>query len=197
MNDSAGQSEKLPFMVPNREVFEIKRMGLPLDSKDNLICWLVIVLAIALQIRLSNTFLAEGLIAFGGFIGYVSMRYWLLSRRYPQPGDLIIEDGMLLVPPSVNGGMATSFEISKCIIKMNMHKGKSGDLPSSVILRIGARVVKINSLAIDLTKLEKALAARNVFVQKDYWSMGLYAISFVLITLLAFFIYLAVTGSLR
>lgn len=196
MSDNDEQLEKLPVMVPNREVFEITRMGLPLNLNDNLLCGLVIVLAIALQIRLSNTFLAEGLIAFGGFVGYLAMRYWILTRRYPEPGDLVIEDGLLSVPPSVNGGIATSFELSNCLVKMYYHKGKSGDLPSSIIFRLGAKVVKVNSLSIDLDKLEKTLTARSVFIQKDYWSMGVYALALMIIGSLAVLLYLALVGDL-
>lgn len=197
MTDCEEQSEKIPVMVPDREVLEITLLGLSLDLKDNLTCGLVIVLAIALQIRLSNTFLAEGLIVFGGIVGYISMRYWLLSRRYPEPGDLVIENGMLHIPPSVNGGLPTSFELANCIVLMNFHRGKSGDNPTSVIFRFGGRMVKINSLSIDLGKLERALVTRHVLVQKDYWYMGVYAIAFMLIAALSFFFYLIVTGGLR
>ncbi|HAE38620.1 MAG TPA: hypothetical protein DCG57_08275 [Candidatus Riflebacteria bacterium] len=196
MSDKDEQPEKLPVMAPNREVFEVTRLGLPLDLKDNLICGLVIVFAIALQVRLNKTFLAEGLIAFAAFIGYVAMRYWVLTRRYPEPGDLVIEDGLLSVPPSLNGGIASSFELSNCFVKMYFHKGKSGDLPSSIIFRLGAKVVKINSLSIDLGKLEKALTARSVFIQKDYWSMGVYALALMIIGSLAVLLYLALTGDL-
>ncbi|PKL43806.1 MAG: hypothetical protein CVV41_08560 [Candidatus Riflebacteria bacterium HGW-Riflebacteria-1] len=196
MSDNDEQLEKLPVMVPNREVFEITRMGLPLKLNDNLLCGLVIVLAIALQIRLSKTFLAEGLIAFGGFIGYVAMRYWVLTRRYPEPGDMIIEDGMLRVPASVNGGIATTFELSNCIVKMYLHKGKSGDIPSSISFRLGAKEVKVNSFAIDLYKFEKTLLARGVFIQKDYWSMGVYALALMIIGSLAVLLYLAMAGDL-
>ncbi len=185
-SDDFDSAEKLPVMPPNREVFEITRMGLPLNLKDNLVCGMVIALAIALQIRLSHTFLAEGLIAFGGFIGYVAMRYWLLTRRYPDPGDLVVENGVVRFPGSINGGQADSFDLANCSIKLFVNKGKSGDSATSIVFRHGLQAVRINSLSVDLDKLEKALTARGVFVQKEHWQMGLYVVAFMLIAILIF-----------
>ena len=179
-------AEKLPVMPPDRAVFEITRMGLPLNLKDNLICGLVIVLAIDLQIRLSHTFLAEGLIAFAGFIGYVAMRYWLLTRRYPEPGDLVIENGVIYFPASVNGGLTDSFQLFNCIVKFYLSRGKSGVSRTSVEFRHGLQVVRINSLSIDLDQLEKALTARGISIQREYWQIGFYAVGFLIIAILIF-----------
>jgi hypothetical protein len=185
-SDDFDSAEKLPVMPPNREVFEITRLGLPLELQGNLVCFMVIVLAIALQIRLSHTFLAEGIIAFGGFIGYVAMRYWLLTRRYPTPGDLVIENGVIYFPASVNGGLADSFELSNCIVKFYVNQGKSGPSKTSVEFRHGLQVVRINSLSLDLDQLDKALAARGVSIQREFWQIGLYAVGFMFIAILVF-----------
>lgn len=189
-SDELDSAEKLPVMPPNREVFEITRMGLPMSLKDNLLCGLVIVLAIGLQIRLSHTFLAEGLIAFAGFIGYVAMRYWLLTRRYPTPGDLVIEDGVIYFPASVNGGQADSFDLSNCIVKFYVNRGKSGVSKTSVEFRHGLQVVKINSLSIDLDQLDKALTALGVSIQREFWQMGLYVVGVLLIAILTFIVFM-------
>jgi hypothetical protein len=191
LSESIEQSEKPLIIVPDREVFEITRMGLPLDLKDNLINAMVIALAIALQIRLSHTFLAEGLIAFAGFIGYVAMRYWLLTRRYPEPGDLVIEKGMIDIPASVNGGQPVSFDLSSCSVKFFVNKGKSGDSATSVVFWQGLQTVRINSLSLDLSKLEKALTTRGVFIHKEYWQVGLYVVAVMLVAILIFFVFMA------
>jgi hypothetical protein len=77
-----------------------------------------------------------------------------------------------------------------------LHKGKSGDIPSSISFRLGAKEVKVNSFAIDLYKFEKTLLARGVFIQKDYWSMGVYALALMIIGSLAVLLYLAMAGDL-
>jgi len=188
---SIEESAKPLIMAPDRQIFEITRMGLPLSLKDNLVCGMVIVLAIVLQIRLSHTFLAEGLIAFAGFVGYIAMRYWLLTRRYTEPGDLVIENGILYIPASVNAGQAESFDLANCSIKFFVNKGKSGDSATSVVFRHGLLAVRINSLSIDLDKLEKALTARGIFVQKEYWQIGLYALAIMLVAILIFIVFVA------
>lgn len=196
MNDDQEQEKKQLFMVPDREVFEITRMGLPLNLNDNLTCGLVIVLAIALQIRLSGTFWAEGTIAFLGFIGYISLRYWLLRRRYPEPGELIIDGSQLHLPASVNGGVDDSFELSNCVVKIYIMGGRSQSY-SSIVFRHGCQQAKINWLAIELTKLEKALLAHKVYAQKEIWTPAVYALAFMVLALVALAVYLMLTGGLH
>lgn len=191
MIDNDEQPAKPVVIAPDREVFAITRLGLPLNLKDNLLCGLVIVLAITLQARLSHTFLAEGLIAFAGFIGYVAMRYWILTRRCPDPGELIIDEGILYVPASINGGHSDSFALSECTVKFSYNKGKSGDIATSVVFRHGAETIKINSFGVNLGKLEQALKARNVPVTREYWQMGLYVAGFILLAALMLFAYVA------
>lgn len=197
MSDSENEEDSgRPFMVPDREVFEITRMGLPLDLKDNLICGLVILLAISLQIRLSGTFWAEGLIGFGGFIGYVSMRYWLLRRRYAEPGELVIDAARLHLPASVNGGVDDSVDLVNCTAKIYVMSGRSTSY-SSIVIRHGFQQVKINWLGLELSKLEKALLARNVRVQQEIWTPALYALAFAGVALAFLLVYLVLSGAMR
>jgi len=140
MNERIEEAKKPVGLMPSREIFEITRMGLPLSLRDNIVCFLVIVLAVALQIRLSHTFLAEGFIAFAGFIGYLAMRYWLLTRRYPQPGDLVIDHDTVQIPASINNGQPVSFSVAGCSIKFYVNRGRHGESFTSVVSGMVSRL---------------------------------------------------------
>lgn len=156
-------------MPPEREFFAVRLIGLPLGLKDNLICSLVIVLAIALQVHFQNTLAGEGWFALFGFVGYVAFRLWLLNRRYPDPGDLLINDGFIVFPASLNRGASEKILLADFDrIRVNIFIGRGGSkLPVSIQFFRGLREYKANWLAIDLPELERALQKRNLPVTRE------------------------------
>ncbi len=175
-----------------RSVFAVKLLGLPLNGHDNLICCMVIVLAVLLQIRLQHTFLGEGWLALLGFVGYVALRLWLLNRRYPDPGEIILEADHINLPGSLNAGKPEMIlfrdlkSVNACFFKT---KGGGQNL-ISLEFGTGFRSYCVNWLAADLNVLERELIRRGVRVKRVSGAyeqaIGLGLVAFVMILLLLF-----------
>lgn len=167
---------------PRRRIFEIGRFGLPLDLSDNVVCSLVILLAIALQVRFNNTFLGEGWLALLGFLGYLGIRYWLLKRRYPSIDELVVDEAEIFLPACIGGRVERkiSFEDIKKI-EVHIMKGRNFDSHSSLVIFAGQDRVKINWLSVELGNLEKELQARGLKVQRKTWNPAIY---FMVVTLI-------------
>lgn len=182
MNLESEKSENNGLLRPVS--FPVGRLGLPLSFNDNLVCALVILLAIALQVRLHNTLLGEGWFALLGFIGYVAIRLWYLRRRYPDPGDLIVAKDEIIVPASLNNGNATVIHFHDLKrVEVFIFKGRHSNPFTSVVLFSGRETVRINWLALELNKLERELIARNIPVTRTQWSAEKYVLAFALICL--------------
>lgn len=151
---------------PQRNVFAVKLLGLPLNLKDNLACGLMIVLAILLQIRFQNTLLGEGWFALIGFVGYVGIRLWFLNRRYPNPGELILEADCMHLPESLNFGQEESLrfaDLTRVVAWYFQTKGGGKNL-TSIEFSVGDKSYRVNWLAVDLNLLERALQRRGIRV---------------------------------
>ncbi len=177
---------------PVRNVFAVKLLGLPLNRHDNLICFMVIVLAVFLQIRLQHTFLGEGWLALLGFIGYVALRLWLLSRRHPEPGEIVLEADRISLPGSLNAGKPEIILLSDLkVVTARFFKTKGGGQNlTSIEFDTGFRSYCVNWLAADLNILERELIRRGIKVVRvagtyeQVISFGL--VAFVLLLLLIF-----------
>ncbi len=155
-----------PLKPPQRDVFVVKLLGLPLNLKENLVCGLVIVLAILLQIRFQNTLWGEGWFALIGFVGYVAIRLWFLNRRYPAPGELILEEESMRLPESLNYGLAETVrfaDLTRVIAWYFQTKGGGQNL-TSIEFSAGNKNYRVNWLAIDLNVLTRALQRRGIKV---------------------------------
>lgn len=156
-------------LPPDRIFLEIGRLGLPLGPKDNIVCGLAIVLAVAMHLRLQNTWLGEGWFVLVGFIGYVALRLWFLNRRYPDAGDLLVESTGITFPASVNFGQIETVEFTKLDrIQARVFKSRSGENLASIEFFCGLKKFKVNWLAVDLNKLERFLLQHNQRVTRIY-----------------------------
>ncbi|NCB38587.1 MAG: hypothetical protein EOM80_07445 [Erysipelotrichia bacterium] len=176
-------------LPPDREFFAVRLIGLPLGLKDNLICSLVIVLAVALQVRFQNTLAGEGWFALLGFVGYVALRLWLLNRRYADPGELLIDEGCIVFPASLNWGTSEKVSLAEFDkIRVNIFIGRGGSkLPASIEFFSGLRYYKISWLAIDLPELERALQKRNLPVTREVMYLApVLLFIFIIVVLLLF-----------
>lgn len=182
------QSSEMP-LPPDREVFAVRLIGLPLGFRDNLICSLVILLAIILQVRFQNTLAGEGWFALLGFIGYAGFRLWLVNRRYPDPGELLIEEGCIVFPASLNSGVTEKVLLADFEkIRVNVFLGRGGGkIPVSVEFFRGLRHYRINWLAVDLPELERALQRRNMPIKRELINLApIFLFIFFIVTLLLF-----------
>lgn len=176
MDDENFRSESVPepatVVAPEfTATFPVKLFGLPLDWHGNFACVLVFVLTAALQIRFSNTFMAEGGFAFFGFIGYVALRILLVKRRYAYPGLLEVDDRRILVPASLNHGRAEIIELSDLTrIDMFVYRGRHSTIPTSIILFRGGFFVRIPWLALDLQEFATALERRGCKIRRQMWN---------------------------
>lgn len=180
---------------PLRNVFAVKLLGLPLNGPDNLVCLMVVVLAVLLQIRLQHTFLGEGWIAILGFAGYVALRQWLLSRRYPEPGEILLEADCISLPGSLNAGkpeLILFSDLKAVTARFFKTKGGSQSL-TSIEFDTGFRSYFVNWLAADLSLLERELIRRGVRVTRVAGTyeqaIGLGLVAFALLLLLIFLVY--------
>lgn len=181
-----------PPRPPLRNVFAVKLLGLPLNRHDNLVCFMVIVLAVLLQIRLQHTFLGEGWLALFGFIGYVALRLWLLNRRYPDPGEIVLEADRISLPASLNAGKPELILFSdlKAVTAIFFKTKGGGQTLTSLEFDTGFRSYCVNWLAADLNVLERELIRRGVRVTRvagayeQVISFGL--LTFILLLLLIF-----------
>jgi len=180
---------------PLRNVFAVRLLGLPLNRHDNLVCFMVIVLAVLLQIRLQHTFLGEGWLALLGFIGYVALRLWLLNRRYPDPGEILLEADRISLPGSLNAGkpeMILLSDLKTVTARFFKTKGGGQNL-TSIELDTGFRSYCVNWLAADMNLLERELSKRGVRVTRVAGTyeqaIGLGLVAFVLLLLLIFSTY--------
>lgn len=168
MNEQNMSEKKVsdPAKPPVHEVFAVGLLGLPLKFNDNFVCGLVIVLAAMLQIRFNNTFLGEGWLALFGFVGFVAMRLWLLSRRYPAPGEIIIETAGIFFPASVNSGQKQVVDFADCKrVTVWFFKTKGGGRNlTSIEFTTDRQSYRINWLMTDLNLLERSLGRRGVQV---------------------------------
>ncbi|MEW6708215.1 MAG: hypothetical protein AB1403_00170 [Candidatus Riflebacteria bacterium] len=179
------QQEKTP--PPNPRFFPVALFGLPLDRGDNFKCLLVVFLTVSLQIRMADTFLAEGWIALGGLVGYALMRYWLLGRRYPDIGEIRIDNQSISFPGSIHGGepVTVSLEDLKSVTFFYF-KNKGNDTISSVVFKWPGNRIKVNWLGIDLNGLERAMERAGHHTQRELWNpayrvMGIFlAIGFLI-----------------
>lgn len=177
---------------PVKNVFAVKLLGLPLNRHDNLVCFMVIVLAVLLQIRLQHTFLGEGWLALLGFIGYVSLRLWLVNRRYPEPGEIVLEADRISLPGSLNAGKPEMILLSdlKAVTARFFKTKGGGQNLTSIEFDTGFRSYCVNWLAADLNNLERELIKRGIKVVRvagayeQVISFGL--VTFVLLLLLIF-----------
>ena len=177
---------------PLRNVFAVKLLGLPLNRHDNLVCFMVIVLAVLLQIRLQQTFLGEGWLALFGFIGYVALRLWLLNRRYPDPGEIVLEADRISLPGSLNAGKPELILFSdlKAVTATFFKTKGGGQTLTSLEFDTGFRSYCVNWLAADLNVLERELIRRSIRVTRvagayeQVISFGL--LTFILLLLLIF-----------
>lgn len=182
------KSQQAPI-PPDKKVFAIGRMGLPLNLRDNMVCLLIILLAISLQIRLQNTLLGEGWFALLGFLGFIGVRYWLLSRRYPIIDDLEIDEKEIFIPACLNNGFELRIPLEDVrMVEVNIMKGRN-DIHTSLVIDSGRNRIKINLLAVELIRLENDLVERNVKQQRHYWTPVVY---FVIFTILAVLVLSAV-----
>lgn len=184
----AGEAPKPPV----RNVFAVRLLGLPLNRHDNLICFMVVVLAVLLQIRLQHTFLGEGWLALFGFIGYVVLRLWLLNRRYPDPGEILLEADRINLPGSLNAGKPEMILLSdlKAVTARFFKTKGGGQNLTSIELDTGFRSYCVNWLATDLNLLERELSKRGVKVARVAGTyeqaIGLGLVAFVILLLLIF-----------
>ncbi len=153
-------------MPPDRAVFPVGLLGLPLNLNDNIVCALVIVLAGMLQMRFQNTFLGEGWLALLGFIGYVAIRFWLLNRRHPRPGELVIEGERIFFPASVNLGKAEVVNFTDCnkVIAWFFKTKGGGQNLTSIEFINDRQSYSVSWLAVDLNLLERSLIKHGVRV---------------------------------
>ena len=177
---------------PLKNVFAVKLLGLPLNRHDNLVCFMMIVLAVLLQVRLQHTFLGEGWLALPGFVGYVALRLWLLNRRYPEPGEIVLEADRISLPGSLNAGkpeMILFRDLKGVNARFFKTKGGAQNL-TSLEFDTGFRSYCVNWLAADLNLLERELIKRGVRVTRvagtyeQVISFGL--LTFILLLLLIF-----------
>ena len=182
IDEKKEQSEK----PPQQEIIELGKLGLPLSWSDNFKCGLVILLFIALQIRFSNTIMAEGWFAFLGFVAYLAMRIWLLNCRYPEIGDIILKEDSIEFPPCVNNGKPETISlrmISRIIVFIQQGKFNS---KTSIVFHIGQRQIKINWLSVDLDGFVKKLKAKSLPVIEKKWNLAMPMIIIVSIGVLIF-----------
>ncbi|MFZ5952570.1 MAG: hypothetical protein ACOYXC_17850 [Candidatus Rifleibacteriota bacterium] len=156
---------------PNPRFFPVALFGLPLNRSDNFKCLLVVMLTVSLQIRMADTFLAEGWIALGGLIGFALMRYWLLGRRYPDSGEVRIDDQSISFPGSVHGGIPVTVSLEEIkSVTFFYFKNKGNEMISSVIFKWPGNRIKVNWLGIDLNGLERALEKVGQRTQRELWN---------------------------
>ncbi len=179
-NDNPGnQQEKT--ILPNPIFFPVALFGLPLDRTDNFKCLLVIFLTVSLQIRMADTFLAEGWIALGGLIGFAMMRYWLLSRRYPDSGEIRIDNQSVSFPGSINGGEPVTISLEDLkSVTFFYFKNKGNDMISSVVFKWPGNRIKVNWLGADLNGLERALEKTRLHKQRELWNPAFHIVGIVL-----------------
>ena len=152
----------------------------------------MVVLAVLLQIRLQHTFLGEGWLALFGFIGYVALRLWLLNRRYPDPGEILLEADRISLPGSLNAGKPEMILLSdlKAVTARFFKTKGGGQNLTSIELDTGFRSYCINWLATDLNLLERELSKRGVRVSRVAGiyeqAIGLGLVAFVILLLLIF-----------
>jgi len=177
---------------PVRNVFAVKLLGLPLSRHDNLVCFMVIVLVVLLQIRLQHTVLGEGWLVFFGFIGYVALRLWLLNRRYPDPGEIVLEADRISLPGSLNAGKPELILFSdlKAVTAAFFKTKGGGQNLTSLEFDTGFRSYCVNWLATDLNLLERELSKRGIKVTRVAGIyerlIGLVLVAFVILLLLIF-----------
>lgn len=180
-----GKSSAPPVMPDFSEKLAVKLFGLPRNRLDNFTCTLPVVLAIFLQIRFSGTFMAEGGFAFLGFIGYVLTRLWLTNRRYPEPGQVVIEKSRITIPASLNNGKSEILELSDVTrIRLFVYKGRQGMMPTSITIYRGGFSVRISWLALELNQLVQILETRGCPMERHPWSPVALLAIFILLILL-------------
>jgi hypothetical protein len=176
------QSEQNNSEPSSTVSLDVTRMGLPLSKADNFKCFLVIVLAIMLQIRFHNTIFAEGIIAFSGFIGYVIFRYWLLRLRYPEVGSLVLNDETIELPPCLYGKTGEKIAIADTrSLTFYLLTGRGNGVLSSFVILRGVEKIKINWLATDLSQLKIELKNRNINFEIKEWNLVIYLLIPVLL----------------
>lgn len=178
--------------------FQIALMGLPLSRGDNLKCALVLLLTLSLQIRLQHTVLAEGWIIAAGLAGYALMRYWLLSRRYPETGEIEVDASEMRFPGSVNQQNPRAFKLAEIdAVEFFFWRGKSGDVLSSVEVRCANESVRINWLCLDLQEFEREMQRRGLPVQRRVWNPSFLLVGISIFCLVIFLLYISFASTWR
>jgi hypothetical protein len=178
---------------PQQEIIELGKLGLPLPWSDTFKCGLVILLFIALQIRFSDTIFAEGWFAFFGFVAFLAMRIWLLNRRYPEIGDIILKEDSIEFPPCVNNGKAETIGlnmISRIVVFIQQGKYNS---KTSIVFHSGQKQIKINWLSVDLDGFVKKLRAQGLPVIEKKWNLAVPMLIIVSVGMLIFILALALS----
>ncbi|HNX74946.1 MAG TPA: hypothetical protein PLM07_01075 [Candidatus Rifleibacterium sp.] len=157
-----------PPVPPVRDVFPVSIWGLPLNFKDNLLCSLIIILALALQIRLNNTPLGEGWLVLPGLISYLALRFWLLQLRYPDPGEIVVGTDRVILPVSVTGGAIEEVVFADCRqVRASFFKTRGGTETLTEIEFSGAwQHCRVKWLVVDLHQFERVLIRRGVQVTR-------------------------------
>lgn len=160
-------------LPPDREFFAIGRLGLPLNLRDNLICALAIILAVALQIRFQHTLLGEGWFALLGAAGYLALRLWLLRRRYPDPGEMLVGETAIHFPASLGTGKAEIVQIEDIEgTQANFFRTRTGEILTSIEIICARRQFVVSWLSTDLNRLERVLLRRRLRVTRIYGDYG-------------------------
>ncbi|MGM0600236.1 MAG: hypothetical protein ACQETH_10520 [Candidatus Rifleibacteriota bacterium] len=193
MDNEAIENEEKIEKPPQQEIIELGKLGLPLPWSDTFKCALVILLFIALQIRFSNTILAEGWFAFFGFVAYMAMRIWLLNRRYPEIGDIVLKEDSIEFPPCVNDGKAETLRLNMINrIEVFIQQGKYNS-KTSIVFHSGQKQIKINWLSVDLEGFVKKLKAQGLPVIEKKWSLAVPMLLIVSIGVLIFILALTLS----
>ena len=165
-----GAHSDRPELVPPppRETFVVRLWGLPLGYKDNFICALVLIMTLALQIRLQNTWFGEGWLVFPGIVTYLALRLWFLARRYPSPGEIVIDADRVTLPPSITGDKKEVIIFADCSqVNAVYFKTRGGSENVTCIeFAVSLQTWRVNWLAADLNKFERVLVRRGVRVAR-------------------------------
>ncbi len=179
---------------PLRDVFAVRLWGLPLNFKDNFVCALILLMTLALQVRLQNTWLGEGWLVLPGLIAYLALRLWFLNRRHPSPGEIVIEADRVALPASITGERPEVILFADCsLINAVFFKTRGGsENVTSIEFTVSLQTWRVNWLTADLNQFERVLVRRGVRVNRvrggyeDMVSRG------TLIILLSLLLYLVV-----
>lgn len=133
-----------------------------------------------------------------GLAGYALMRYWLLSRRYPETGEIEVDADEIRFPGSVNQQNPRAFKLAEIdAVEFFFWRGKSGDVLSSVEVRCANESVRINWLCLDLQEFEREMQRRVLPVQRRVWNPSFLFVGISIFCLVIFLLYISFASTLR